>query len=72
MTDIVDDIFIRTPGYGTPFGIAFTCRICGCLVDGTQYAPAPTPRQAHAAWHEQIADLARLALAPAPASGDRA
>jgi hypothetical protein len=72
MTDRIDDIFIRTPGYGTPFGTALTCRICGCLVDGAQYGPAPTPRQAHAAWHQQIADLAQLALETVPASGDQA
>jgi len=71
MTEIIDDIFIRTPGYGTPFGSALTCLICGCLVDGGQYA-APTPRQAHAAWHEQIADLAQFALETVPASGDQA
>jgi len=65
MTEIIDDIFVRTPGYGTPFGSALTCLRCGCLVDGTQYAPAPTPRQAHTAWHKQIADLAQLVLTTA-------
>jgi hypothetical protein len=66
MTEIVDGIYVRTPGYGTPFATAITCMRCGCLVDGTQYTPAPTPRQVHAEWHgtldELVADLRQREL----------
>lgn len=54
MTEIIDEIYVATPYYGTPFASALTCMRCGAMIDGNQYAPAPTPRQQHAAWHEQI------------------
>ncbi len=60
MKEIIDGIYVRTPGYGTPFGSALTCLKCGCLVDGTQYTPAPTPRQVHVEWHVTMLDLLEL------------
>lgn len=56
MNDIIDGIYVRTQGYGTPFHMALTCLRCGAMVDGNQYTPVP-PRQNHAQWHEVIDEL---------------
>lgn len=53
MNEIIDEIYMQTPGYGTPFASALTCLRCGAMIDGGQYTPT-SARQAHALWHEQI------------------
>lgn len=56
MTDIIDEHYVRVP-LGSPFASALTCLRCGALIDANQHTPAPTPRQAHTAWHEQMDEL---------------
>ncbi len=60
MTEIIDGIYTRTQGYGTPFHTALTCLKCGAMVDGNTYAPAPTPRQVHIEWHATMLELLEL------------
>jgi hypothetical protein len=61
VTEIIDDLYTRVIGYGTPFASALTCLRCGAMIDGGQYGPA-TARQVHASWHDRVdVVLARLA-----------
>ncbi len=51
--EIIDDLYVRTPAYGTPFHTALTCLRCGAMVDGGTYTPVP-PKIVHVQWHERI------------------